>query len=156
VAEAADDHVFVQPGVQFGHAIRLHISPNDELVCRPEKQEPHDHANWGDHKGIDQARSRRDRHDVAVPDGGHGDHREVDDVVKGEVAVELVPEPSPVQPENEDHQTQQREDQGEPKQQRPTGSQIRWRKENPRRRQPWRPGRHHEDVTLACMIHEDS
>ena len=56
-------------------------------------------------------------HDVPVADGRDRDHREIEDVRDGDVAVDLVPQAVAVEQEDEEHRRDQQQHEASPQQQ---------------------------------------
>ena len=85
-----------------GHAPFLPAALDDEIVGRTHKNEENREANWRDDHRLDQPRAIRNGGDVAKTGRGNGDHREIDDVEKAYLAVEIVDQPFTVPPVDHD------------------------------------------------------
>ena len=118
VAEAADDHVVLQVCLQTHDAPFLDEPLDDQLVRRPEEQQPDEDPHGRDKKSIDQPCLVRDRHDVAVADGRDRDHREIKNVDQRDVAVDVVLQAGTVEHEHGKDGADEQEHQAGPQQQR--------------------------------------
>ena len=74
-----------------------------------------------DEECVDQTRLVGDRDDVAIADGRDGDHREIEDVRDGDVAVDLVPQAVAVEQEDDEHRRDQQQHEAGTQQQRDFG-----------------------------------
>ena len=98
--KSTDDHMISQVSLQGGHAVFLHVPANSQLIGGPEKEKPDKEPDGRQQLRIDQPRSWRHRDNVAVSDGRDRDHTKVHHIGEGHLAIELVLEALPVNPEN--------------------------------------------------------
>ncbi|HSE58393.1 MAG TPA: hypothetical protein VLA99_06805 [Nitrospiraceae bacterium] len=122
-----------EPRLQHGHAIALHVLPDDQLIGGPQEQQPHHDADRRDHQRVDQPGARRHGDDVPIADGRDRDHAEVDDVDERDLAVDLVAQGVAIRPqEDKDRAKQQDQDRHADEQGAPRGL-IGWQVKDLRR-----------------------
>src|SRR3546814_6303110 len=66
------------------HAPAVPCPFEDEVISRPEKDEPDEKTDRRDRNGVEHSRPGRHRHDVAIADRRDSDHREIEHVAKAD------------------------------------------------------------------------
>ena len=100
---ADDDDVILQTALKLAHTKILDQTLQDQLIRRPDEDEPDEQANRRHQDRIDQPRLLRNRHDVAVANSGNADHGEVHDVRERDRPIHLIAQPVAIEPEHRDH-----------------------------------------------------
>src|SRR5215208_4967648 len=98
-AKTREHDMIVQSSLNLPHAPVLPAVLEQKFRGRSEEDQPQEDADRRDQECVDQARPLAYRDDVAIADRRNGNHRQIDNVSETEVAVDIVPQTVPIEPQ---------------------------------------------------------